>query len=236
MSPADISARRERVSWQLVALKRSGLFTIVLALASCSSFPPHYPGGMPSLVTAETTLEKCTPIAGSYADTGSSISEDGVNLGSVSLTSIVHSNHPPAGTADVVIVRGPEHDVIEMESFKGRTSVAILKKPIIKEIHEKYRPQGYACTKGFIPFHIETHFGALAPMPIAGYSGEELWLRKAIDGSLIALHIKSSGGLVILVPWGNSEITWYRFPPVPEPNVTVPNPALQGARDEPARP
>jgi len=236
MAPADISARRERVSLQLVALKRSGRFIAVLALASCSSFPPQYPGGMPSLVTAESTLEQCTPIAGSYADTGSSTREDGVNLGSVSLTNIVHSNHPPVETADVVIVRGPEHDLIEMESFKGQTSVAILKKAIIKEIHEKYRPQGYACTEGFIPFHIETHFGALAPMPIAGYSGEEIWLRKAMDGSLIALHIKSSGGLVILVPWGHSEITWYRFLPVPEPNVSMPNPALQGVRDEPARP
>jgi len=236
MPSVDISARRERVGWQIIALKCSGLFISVLALASCSSFPPQYPGGMPSLVTAEITLEQCTPIGGGYADTGSSISEDGVNLGSVSLTSIVHSNHPPAGTADVVIVRGPEHDVIEMESFKGRTSVAILKKAIIKEIHEKYRPQVYACTKGFIPFHIETHFGALAPMPIAGYSSEELWLRKATDGSLIALHTKSSGGLVILVPWGKSEITWYRFLPVPEPNITTPNPALQGARDEPVRP
>ena len=179
---------------------------------------------MPPLAAVESTLETCAPIAGSYMDNGNGIREDGEKLQSVSLTRILHSPHPPAETADVVVMRGPEHDVIDVESFKGRTSIAILKKPIIKEIHEKYRPQGYACTKGFIPFHIESHFGALAPLPIAGYSGEELWLRKAVDESLIVLRIKDSGGLVILAPWGSREITWYRFPPASKRSENMPDP------------
>lgn len=236
MPLGNIGSRWEPVSWQLVALKCTWLFIIALALTGCSSFPPQYPPGMPLLVSAEVPLEKCTPISGLYTDAGSAIGDDGVNLGAVSLTRIVNLAQPPAETADMVVVRGPEHDVIEVESFKGRKSIAILKKQLIKEIYEKYRPQGYACTKGFIPFHIGSQFAALSPMPIAGYSGEELWLRKAIDGSLIILHIKSSGGLVILVPWGSSEVTWYRFLPVPESRENMLNSMPQETRDNPARP
>lgn len=189
---------------------------VALTLTGCGTFPPNYPAGMPALASAEASLEKCTPIAGRYADAGASIRDDGTRLGAVSLTRVLHPAPPPAGTADAVVIRGPDLDVIEVESFGTGRSLGLLRQPLVKEIHEKYRSQGYACTKGFVPFRIRSDFGALAPAPIAGYFSDELWLRKAADGSLIVLHIGSSGGLVVLVPWGSHAAEWYRFAPLPE--------------------
>lgn len=189
----------------------AGLLLIVLLLAGCSPIPPR-PEGLPPLAAPGVPVERCTEIAGHYRDAGSAISGSGASLGAASLTRLLHLNKSSV-VADVVVLRGPRNDVLEVESFKGNVSVAFLKKQLIKEIHEKYRPLGFACTDGFVPFHIEMHSGSLAPAPVAGFAGHELWLRRAADGSLVVVDIQSGGGVVGVIPWGSSENTWYSFPP-----------------------
>lgn len=189
----------------------AGLLLIVLLLAGCSPIPPR-PEGLPPLAAPGVPVERCTEIAGHYRDAGSAISGSGASLGAASLTRLLHLNKSSV-VADVVVLRGPRNDVLEVESFKGNVSVALLKKQLIKEIHEKYRPLGFACTDGFVPFHIEMHSGSLAPAPVAGFAGHELWLRRAADGSLVVVDIQSGGGVVGVIPWGSSENTWYSFPP-----------------------
>jgi hypothetical protein len=182
----------------------------LLLLAGCSPIPPH-PEGLPPLAAPGVPVERCTEIAGHYRDTGSAISGSGASLGSASLTRILHLNKSSVA-ADVVVLRGPHDDVLEVESFRGNASVALLKKHLIKEIHERYRPLGFACTDGFVPFHIEMHSGSLAPAPVAWFAGHELWLRRADDGSLVVVDIRSGGGASV-IPWGSSDNTWYSFPP-----------------------
>lgn len=189
----------------------AGLLGLVLLIAGCSPIPPP-PKGLPPLTAPGVPVQRCTEIAGYYRDVGIAISGSGKSLGPMSLTRILHLNKS-AAAADVVVLRGPHNDILEVESFKGDTSVALLKKQLIKEIHEKYRPLGFACTDGFVPFHIETHSGSLAPAPVAGFAGHELWLRRAADGSLVVVDIHSGGGVIGVIPWGNSENIWYSFPP-----------------------
>ena len=187
-----------------------GFLLLVLLLAGCSPIPLP-PEGLPLLAAPGVPVERCTGIAGHYRDAGSAISGSGASLGPASLTRILHLNKSSAA-ADMVVLRGPNNDVLEVESFRGNTSVALLKKQLIKEIHEKYRPLGFACTDGFVPFHIEMHSGSLAPVPVAWFAGHELWLRRAADGSLVVVDIHSGGGMASLIPWGSRENTWYSFP------------------------
>lgn len=190
---------------------RAGIFLLLLLLAGCSPIPPR-PEGLPPLAAPGVPIERCTEIAGHYRDAGRAISGSGASLGSASLTRILHLNKSSVA-ADVVVLRGPRNDVLEVESFRGNASVALLRKQLIKEVHEKYRPLGFACTDGFVPFHIEMHSGSLAPVPAGGFASHEIWLRRAADGSLVVVDIRSGGGVVGVVPWGRSENTWYSFPP-----------------------
>jgi hypothetical protein len=189
----------------------TGILLLVLPLPGCSPIPPH-PEGLPPLAAAGVPVERCIEIAGHYRDAGSAISGSGASLGSASLTRILHLNKS-SFAADVVVLRGPRNDVLEVESFRGNTSVALLKKQLIKEIHEKYRSLGFACTDGFVPFHIEMSSGSLAPVPVGGFAGNEIWLRRAADGSLVVVDVHSGGGVVGVIPWGSSQNTWYSFPP-----------------------
>lgn len=189
----------------------AGITLLVLLFAGCSPIPLP-PKGLPPLAAPGVPVEVCTGIAGHYRDAGSAISGSGASLGSASLTRILHMNKSSVA-ADLVVLRGPHNDVLEVESFMRKTSVALLKKQLIKEPHEKNRPLGYACIDGFVPFHIESHSGSLAPVPVAWLAGHELWLRQAADGSLIVVDIQSGGGVAGVIPWGSSENTWYCFPP-----------------------
>jgi len=43
-----------------------------------------------------------------------------------------------------------------------------------------------------VPFHIVSHFNALAPLPVGFYEGREIWLTKTTDGSLTLLPVALS--------------------------------------------
>ena len=51
-----------------------------------------------------------------------------------------------------------------------------------------------------------------------------LWLRKATDGSLIALHTNYDYyAMELLLPVGNVDKIWYQFPPAMPPISDAPN-------------
>ena len=137
----------------------------------------------------------------------------GASLGSASLTRILQLNKSLVA-ADVDRAPGGRTTTCWRWNPSGTTHRSpSLKKQLIKEIHEKYRPLGFACTDGFVPFRIEMHSRSLAPVLVAWFAGHELWLRRAANGSLIVVDIHSEGGMPFVFPWGSSEHTSYRFPP-----------------------
>ena len=184
-------------------LHYSCLFSVVLTLTSCSFL--KYPVGMPALVTTETSTGPCPPIAGRYSDAGTEFSEDGATLGSASLAHLIHSAYP---SADVVIVRGPERDVIEIESFKGQTSVAILN----QQKRTVFGLEGYVCVPGGF-LVLDSHQGGQAFGLIGTYSNNSLFLHKSTDGSLIVYQYEAEGSLLFVVPTWSSKGAWYSFPP-----------------------
>jgi hypothetical protein len=192
---------------------------------------------MPVLMPGETAFEVCPQVAGRYADTGTG--GNGTGLGPVSLTTLLYSDSPrtPAGTADVVVVRGPERDILQIESFaKGSAIAAFERRRLSTEHAAQVRHKGYICEKGFVRIRDHAEYGSLSPAPAAVFSSEGMWLRKAIDGSLIMLHVKHSSGLVLVIPYANAETVWYRFPPTAEPEGAGPGRSLNDKAEGAARP
>ncbi len=72
------------------------------------------------------------------------------------------------------------------------TSMGVIRKQRIVERYEKYQSNGNPSKKGLVPFHIESHFNALAPLPVGFYEGREIWLTKTTDGSLTLLPVALS--------------------------------------------
>lgn len=203
------------------------LWTLILTATGCSSFPPTYPDGMPALVPGTTALEACPQIAGRYSDAGSSFSAEGRNRGPASLTSLYLDLARPL-PADVVIVNGPERDTIRLEAFnKGKSIAALELQRLPLEAAAQFRKKGYFCEKGFVRIRDHADFGSFGAAPIGVFSSEGIWLRKAGDGSLIMLHMKRSGGVAFVVPWGGTEVGWYRFPPNSDVETSRPSAVLQ---------
>ena len=204
----------------VVSHHRSGIrHTLILiayvALIGCAPSNYKYPDQFPKLIDTATESDICPQITGSYADNGSSFTEDGKSYGEVSLTRLLHGKIETEG-ANSVVIRGPIEEMIEIKSIKDRTPVASLK--IAKRAPESYSKKviNYSCDEGYVWLFKEETFGALGP--IAALSSEYLWLRKAVDGSLIVLQTQHSGGIVIIFPWGSGNVVWHKFSPAPMPN------------------
>ena len=209
-------------SWLPEPLLRAGCKATVaagLALLTACAVIPAYPPGLPSLVPADTTLEACPVIAGRYADVGDATAEDGRSQGSVSLTRLLHPELTSSETPDTVVVGGPEHDLVEIESLKGHVRVAVWRQPkITKEAYlakgDRVVAETYLCQEGFVRLGRTYDVGA-APPVFFGFMNDFLWLRKASDGSLIVLRTSADVLLVGPVPAGKIDKVWYRFPPAP---------------------
>ena len=186
-----------------------------VALIGCAPSHYNYPDQFPKLNETQTERDICPQITGSYVDSGSSFTEDGKPYGEASLTRLLHGEARTEG-ADSVTIRGPINEMIETESIKDRTPVASLK--IAKRTAESYSKKviNYSCDEGYVWLFKEETFGAM--YPIAVLSSEYLWLRKAVDGSLIVLQTEHIGGIVIIFPWGSGKVVWHKFSPAPMPD------------------
>ncbi|MDO9195342.1 hypothetical protein [Rhodoferax sp.] len=211
------------------------LLIVAVMLVSCSSMPP-YPANLPALVPTDTTMDVCPSIAGRFADTGRATAPDGQMLGSVSLTRLLHPAHPDSKKVDVVVVRGPTYDLIEIESLSDEKRVDIWRQP--KVTKEAYLAKGdqvvaetYLCQNGFARLgrQYDVGGGGTPGLLLLGVKSDFLWLRKSVDGSLIALHTDYDYVLMnMILPVGNVDRIWYRFPPVPTPIGTAPDPRVHG--------
>jgi hypothetical protein len=175
---------------------------IALLLAGCAVIP-DYPSQLPALMEADRRLGRCPDIAGHYQDEGRAVRPDGRPGGHVSLTRLLHD---PAtaiqAAADVVEVIGPKDDVVEIRSLHAGTVSATWQERKFNFFGDREAGNpgtSYVCEKGFVR------------------PSDFVYLRKSIDGSLIALH-RASGGPVLL---------WYRFPPVEDRATEVPEPAIR---------
>ena len=186
-----------------------------IALIGCAPSRYNYPDQFPKLIDTATESDMCPQITGSYADSGSSFAEDGKSYGEVSLTRLLHGEIETGG-ANRVVIKGPTKEIIEIESFKDRAPVASLK--IAKRTSESYAKKviNYSCDEGYVWLFKEETFGAM--YPIAVLSSEYLWLRKAVDGSLIVLQTKHISGIIIIFPWGSGDVVWHKFSPEPMPD------------------
>lgn len=222
------------IHWALLAF---------LVLLSGCSIVPQYPSNLPKLAKAEPALEVCPSIEGSFFDTGQATAPDGRIIGSVSLTRLLHPQAEELENADFVVVRGPEHDVVEIVSFQGQTRLALWRQAKVSK--ESYLAKGdrvagetYLCQDGFVRLgRAYSVGGSGAPgLVVLAIKHDFLWLRKATDGSLIALHTFGEGVLLnFIVPVGHGDKVWYQFLPASVPAITQPNGSLQGTPENAAR-
>lgn len=70
--------------------------------------------------------------------------------------------------------------------------MGVIRKQRVVERYEKYQSNGNTCGKGLVPFHIESHFNALAPLRMGFYKDKEIWLANSADGSLTLLRVSLS--------------------------------------------
>lgn len=204
----------------------------LVMLTSCSVIPP-YPESLPALVEADTVLEVCPPIAGRFSDVGNATTPDGRLLGHVSLTQLLHPALLGSEQADVVVVRGPELELVEIESFRGEAQVAAWRQP--KVTKDAYLSKGdrvvaetYLCQKGFVRLGRRYDVGVCLWVPGLCFDTDFLWLRKSVDGSLIVLHTLGEGALIYLaLPVGQGDKIWYRFPPAQASSGNMSRPRTQ---------
>jgi hypothetical protein len=76
--------------------------------------------------------------------------------------------------------------------WRDGTSMGVIRKQRVVEPYEKYQSNGNPCRKGPVPFHIESHFNTLAPLPVGFDECKEIRLAKAADASLTLLCIALS--------------------------------------------
>lgn len=203
---------------------RLGMFVAVAALTGCFT-SPRYPSTLPALVDVDTTREACPAIAGTYADTGTAVAPDGRVLGAVSLTGLLHARPKVTERADAVVVRGPDGDVVAIDSFQGPRRIATWQQAkVTKEIYlargDRAVAQTYLCQNGFVRLGRAYDVAATgAPgLLVTSVKSDFLWLRKSTDGSLIALHTDYAYTMIDLVlPLGGLDKMWYRFVPAALP-------------------
>lgn len=212
---------------------------LLLCLTGCAT-APAYPPQWPALAPAPAKSAEYAPIAGRYADKGVIFSTDGESLGEVSLTEVLHEHDRPPflaafsprrerlflhhiqslTNAAVVVVAGPKvekswyglrNNLYDVQSWHGQTLLATSQMKQVGRL--------YYSLNGFDSFLLNSggeNFGTLG-----GESSEDLLLlRKATDGSLIALRHNIGGGFLLIIPFWWRENVWYRFPPVGD--VTTP--------------
>lgn len=207
------------------------LLPIVAAMLPSCSVIPAYPESFPLLAVANTALEECPSIAGRFSDVGIATTPDGSPLGSVSLTQLLHPALPSSTNADAVVVRGPEFDFVEVESFREGTKVSTWRQP--KVTKDSYASKGdrvvaetYLCQEGFVRLgrRYDVGGGGAPGLLIVGFHSDFLWLRKSVDGSLIVLHTIGKGAVINLaLPVWQGDKIWYRFPSVTSPRGDAPN-------------
>ncbi len=243
VSFANRCAYRKRIGPDGFVPKRWSSLAAIALLSGCFTVP-QYPSSFPPLVQADTALEACPPIAGAFSDTGNAATPDGRSLGSVSLTRLLHSRAREIDGADLVLVKGPEGDVVEIESFAGERRLATWRQPKVSK--EAYLAKGdrvvaetYLCQDGFVRLGRQYGVGGGgAPgLVVLGVRSDFLWLRKAIDGSLVVLHTNYDYAVInLLLPVGDVEKIWYRFPPANRSAPKASDEPVQGTREKAARP
>jgi len=208
---------------------RQDFFRVVIlvaagALAGCFTIP-EYPSSLPALTKVDTKLEVCPPIAGIYRDEGAAIAPDGRALGTVSLTVLLHSKAAKIEAANLVLVKGPEGDIVEIGSYQGPRRVADWRQT--KVTKEAYLAKGdrvvaetYLCQEGFVRLGRTYGVGAVGTpgLLVFGVKSDYLRLRRAGDGSLIVLHTNwEYASIDLVIPVGGVDKIWYRFPPATLP-------------------
>lgn len=197
----------------VLAWKGMLVCAIATALGACGSFPPPYPANMPPLASSGDGPRFSPDISGAYLDRGRVVAIGGAPRGNASLSKMLDPAGGHSGSAHAVVLRGAKNATMEIELLRrDGTSIRVIRKHLAVEPYEKHRSNGTPCRDGLIPFHIESHVSALAPLPVGLYEGSELWLSKAADGSLILLRYGSIGWWVV-VPWWDTEVLWHAFPP-----------------------
>jgi hypothetical protein len=226
MVPANRHAVRNcDVKWGRI-LFRVATLVAAGAVAGCFTVP-EYPSSLPALTDVDTKLEICPPIAGTYRDAAAAVAPDGRALGTVSLTALLHPNAAKVEPADLVLIKGPEGDVVEIGSYQGPRRVADWHQA--KVTKQAYLTKGdrvvaetYLCQDGFVRIGRAYDIGGVGTPGLlaVGVKSDFLWLRRAIDGSLIVLHTNWEYAAIDLVfPVGSVDKIWYRFLPAVLPTL-----------------
>jgi hypothetical protein len=195
------------------------LLAQVATLAGCSVIPT-YPATLPELAPTNTNVDVSPDIAGRYADKGQGFTPDGKVLGEASLSALLQLRDPDGmklTNADVVVITGPSNGALELQSFLADKLLFTLRRPESDAASAgSAYPDTYVGNRGFVVLPVES-----MSMGAGGIGGvvaqEDLWLRRAVDGSLIVLRRQMGAGVVVIVPVWGREDAWYRFPAVAIP-------------------
>ena len=179
------------------------------------------------MTPADKSSEVTANLSGRYLDKGTAFSKDGKPLGEGSLTKSLYKLGPSLGAgltnSDVVVVVGPQNDVIEVQWWQGDEHIATMTRPgLTGETVRALRQAGrsdeaisretYQWQKCFVRLVLGSAAG-VSPVVSGGYE-ESLRLRKAVDGSLVVLHRNAGFWVVVAAPVWRQQAEWYRFPPV----------------------
>ena len=187
-------------------------FLVLPLLFGCAVIP-EYPSQLPPLTEADKKLEVCPDVEGYFMDEGDVYSIDGRLIGLISLSELLHEEYPTSSPTTFEII-GPEDDVIWINSFRDGIRVDTWSQKRLTGYSDFEVASSYLCEKGFV--RLGRRYSVGASEISLGVTSEFIWLRKATDGSLIALH-RSGGGhavyFVLPVPTEKGFVLWYRFPP-----------------------
>ena len=187
-------------------------------------FRPEYPSQLPPLLSGEVNSGLCPDITGHYSDKGKVLTPKGETAGEVSLSQLLHNDDPCFAQADSVVVLGPKQvlvpgyeaqEMFEIKSLKNGQPFATWRQPLFKLGVTIDSRQSYNCQRGFVEILRYVSYGGIY-FTAVWENHDYLWLRQAIDGSLIVLHKDCSLGAIVVVPFATERDLWYRFPPVPE--------------------
>jgi hypothetical protein len=189
-------------------------FIIFVLLAGCSIIP-KYPANMPPLEPVDTSLNSCPVIAGKYSDKGNVFTPEGNNVGTVSLTRLLHPELSSSQTVDDIIINGPQNGVVEIKSYANNSPLAVWSQHEVTK--EAYLSKGdsvvgetYLCQDGYV--RIGRKYNVLLSPIALSVKSNFLWLRRATDCSLIILHTDYDTHLLqLVVPIANTNKLWYRF-------------------------
>ena len=203
------------------SLRTFFLFLLIPALmqfltgCSFSAFPPEYPSQFSPLVSFNVNSDVCQDIAGHYSDKGEVFDSEGRSTGEASLSQLLHNNDPCFARADSVVVVGPEQiqlprsgaqNVLEINSLKNGQPFAKWRNSMDYSTY---------CKKGFVRIcNLESAGGTGYPGGIGWSNSDSLWLRHAVDGSLIVLRTEIAWGIIVFFPYHSERDLWYRFLPV----------------------